>query len=237
MEPLDRFFGRAANLAGLTPHAPPLEEAAFAVLLSFVLQCILALVYKRTYRGGGYTQDYVHTLIILGTVSTAIVQGVRGDGATAFGIFAAFTVIRFGHGVKQSRDIGFVFLAMTVGLALGARHYWLGAALGLGAALVIFLFSWANLFPVKRRTHSLRIRLTNDLNYDTVFEECFDEFLLRKDLLGVEPVQAGMLTELKLHVSLKDPTKPGAFVSRLQQLNGNNRVYLKTAAPTESMGE
>lgn len=237
MDPIDRFFGHAADALGLTRQAPPLEEAALAIALSFLLQCLLAFVYKRTYRGTGYTQDYVHTLIILGTVATAVVQGVRGDGATAFGIFAAFTVIRFSHGVKQSRDIGFAFLAMTLGLAIGARHYWIGAVVGVGAAAVIYLFSWANIFPVKRRTHSLRLRMTNDVNYDTVFEECFDEFLVRKDLLAVESIQAGMLTELKLNVSLKDPTKPGAFIARLRQLNGNNRVYLKTARPTESMGD
>ena len=50
-------------------------------------------------------------------------------------------------------------------------------------------------------------------------------------------IQAGMMTELRFDVSLKDATKPGAFVAALQQLNGNNRVLLTSAAPNLNMGE
>ena len=41
----------------------------------------------------------------------------RSDSATAFGMFAAFSIIRFRRSVSQSRDIGFIFLAMAAGLA------------------------------------------------------------------------------------------------------------------------
>jgi hypothetical protein len=101
----------------------------------------------------------------------------------------------------------------------------------------IYLFSKANLFPAQRLSHYLRIRVTNDLNYDTIFESCFTEHLTRWDVISVESIQAGMMTELRLNVSLKDESKPGAFVSRIQQLNGNNRVLLTTAAPSYDMGE
>ena len=47
---------------------------------------------------------------------------------------------------------------------------------------------------------------------------------------------AGMMTELRLNVSLRDESKPGAFVAAVQQLNGNNRVLL-TATATSDMGE
>ena len=120
---------------------------------------------------------------------------------------------------------------------MGARHYSMAAATTVVLCACIYLFSKANLFPAQRLSHYLRIRVTNDLNYDTLFESCFAEHLTRWDLISVESIQAGMMTEVRMNISLKDDLHPGAFVSAIQQLNGNNRVMLTAAASSADMGE
>ncbi|HEX8312623.1 MAG TPA: DUF4956 domain-containing protein, partial [Chthoniobacteraceae bacterium] len=162
---------------------------------------------------------------------------VRGDSATAFGMFAAFSIIRFRRSVRQSRDIGFIFLAMAAGLGVGARQYQLATATTIIVCAVVYVFSKADLFAPMRLSHYLRLRVTNDIDYDVAFRECFGQFLTKFDLISVESIQAGMMTELRFDVSLKDASKPGAFVAALQQLNGNNRVLLTSAAPNPNMGE
>src|SRR5678815_4894174 len=120
------------SIFGFNQPLPGLTEVIFALGLSFLLNLLIATVYRRTYTGGDFSQDYVHTLLILGTVVSVVVMVVRGDGekaqATAFGIFAAFSIIRFRTNVGQSRDIGFIFLAMAAGLGVGARAYWMATA-------------------------------------------------------------------------------------------------------------
>src|SRR4051812_37201758 len=116
MELLKDFYEIYSSAIGLNQPEPPLQEILIALSLSFALQCLISAVYKRTYRGSDYSQDYVHTLIILGTVVTVVIQAIRGNSATAFGMFAAFSIIRFRRSVRQSRDIGFIFLAMAAGL-------------------------------------------------------------------------------------------------------------------------
>lgn len=224
------------NAIGYDQPKPPLQEIVVAIALSFILQCLISAVYKRTYRGTSYSQDYVHTLIILGTVVTVVIQAVSGDMASAFGMFAAFSIIRFRRTVRQARDIGFIFLAMAAGLGVGTRHYELATATTIIICALIYVFSKADWFAPVRLSHYLRIRVTNDVDYDTAFQQCFEQFLSRWDLISVESIQAGMMTELRMDVSLKDESKPGAFVSAIQQLNGNNRVML-TAAESNSMGE
>ena len=224
------------NAIGYNQPTPPLQEIIVALTLSFILQCLISAVYKRTYRGTSYSQDYVHTLIILGTVVTVVIQAVRGDTATAFGMFAAFSIIRFRRTVRQARDIGFIFLAMATGLGVGAREYELATATTIIICATIYVFSKADWFAPVRLSHYLRIRVTNDVDYDTAFQKCFEQYLSRWDLISVESIQAGMMTELRLDISLKDESKPGAFVAAIQQLNGNNRVML-TAAESNSMGE
>jgi uncharacterized membrane protein YhiD involved in acid resistance len=225
------------NAIGYGQPTPPLQEIIVALALSFALQCLISAVYKRTYRGTDYSQDYVHTLIILGTVVTVVIQAVRGDTATAFGMFAAFSIIRFRRTVRQARDIGFIFLAMASGLGVGSRQYELATVTTIVICALIYVFSKADIFAPVRLSHYLRIRVTNDVDYDSAFQKSFEEFLTRWDLISVESIQAGMMTELRLDVSLKDESKPGAFVAAIQQINGNNRVMLTSAAPASNMGE
>lgn len=237
MDSFDHLLQPIRAAIGFDLPKPFLPEILFAIGLSFLLQCLISATYKKTYRGSDYSQDYVHTLIILGTVVTVVIQAVRGDRATAFGMFAAFSIIRFRHSVRQSRDIGFIFLAMAAGLGVGARQYTLAVATSVVLCILIFLFSKADFFAPMRLSHYLRIRVTNDLDYDHAFTECFTEYLERWDLISVESIQAGMMTELRLNISLKDESRPGAFVAQIQQLNGNNRVMLTSAAPSYDMGE
>src|SRR5688572_26326658 len=141
------------TVIGYDQAVPPLQEIIIALGLSFALNCLIAAVYKRTYRGTDYSQDYVHALIILGTVVSVVIMVVRGDSATAFGMFAAFSIIRFRRSVRQARDIGFIFMAMAAGLGVGARQYQLATATTIIVCAVIYVFSKADIFAPLRLSH------------------------------------------------------------------------------------
>jgi len=214
-EPLTRALAEHAD----KPAA--VKEILFAILFSFALNALVAWTYKRTYRGTRYSQDYVHTLLILGTVVTLVILVVMGNLATAFGMFAAFSIIRFRRNVGQSRDIGFIFLAMGTGL-----QYQLAAITVPLVCAIIFLLSRANLFSSFKGSHLLRIRVGTDVDYDQAFAGPFAQHLAQQSLKSVETVQAGLMTELRYEVTLKDSASVAEFVRALQAANGNNRVLL-----------
>ncbi len=229
------------NTLGFKSADAGLPEILFAIFLSFILNSTIAAVYRATFRGAKLSQDYVHTLMILGTVVTVIIMVVRfGDKeesqATAFGMFAAFSIIRFRTSLAEARDIGFIFLAMTTGLAVGARQYGMAVATTLVVSAIIYYFSRGNWFAPNRASHFLRIRVTNDINYDVAFEATFDKFLMTHDIISVESIQAGMMTEIRYNISLKPEHKSGELVSAIQQVNGNNRVLLTSTAPNRTLG-
>jgi len=218
------FLTQVVSAPSVTP--PAATEILFAIVLSFLLNALVAWTYKRTYRGTRYSQDYVHTLMILGTVVSLVILVVMGNLATAFGMFAAFSIIRFRRNVGQSRDIGFIFLAMATGLAVGARQYVLaGVTVPLVCAFV-FLLSRANLFSSFKGSHLLRVRVGTDLDADKAFATVFARYVAHQSLKSVETVQAGLMTELRYEVTLKDAGAAGEFVRALQAANGNNRVVL-----------
>lgn len=236
MNDIQQFF---IEVLGFNQPGPPLQEIVFALLLSFTLNLLVATVYRKTYKGADLSQDYVHTLLILGTVVSVVVMVVRVDDkhaqATAFGIFAAFSIIRFRTNVGQSRDIGFIFLAMAVGLSVGARAYLLAACTTIIVCALIYVVSAVDAFSPIRASHRLRIRVTNDLDHDEIFKDSFAQYLHDFDLVSVESIQAGMMTEVRYLVHLKEDSKPGEFVAAIQQVNGNNRVMLSSTAPNRAL--
>lgn len=207
------------------PNPTPLEVVV-AMSLSLVLNLIIGLVYKRTYRGTRYSQDYVQTLVIMGMVTTILIMVVSGNMGIAFGMFAAFSVIRFRRNLGQARDLGFVLFAMATGMVVGARFYLMAVVTTLFVSTTIALLTKRNAFAPRRASHQLRVRVTNDINYDEAFAPIWDEFTDWVELNTVESVQAGMMTELRFGVRLNRGVQLHKFMERLQMANGNNRIIV-----------
>jgi uncharacterized membrane protein YhiD involved in acid resistance len=193
-----------------TPQWP---EVVFAMFLSLALNLLIALIYRKTYKGTRYSQDYVQTLIIIGMVTTILIMVVSGNGAIAFGMFAAFSVIRFRRNLGQSRDLAFVFFAMAIGMVVGARLYPMAVIIALIVGASIFILAKSDAFAPRRASHMLTLRLTSDMDFEQLLNPVFDQYADRVQLVRISSAQAGMMTELR-------------YGLQLHQVTGNNRVVL-----------
>jgi len=219
------------SLLTATGSSPGAVEIIVAVAVSLVLNLLVARLYKITYRGKNYSQDYVHTLVIIGTVVTVIILIVRGEGGgqIAFGMFAAFSIIRFRRNLTQARDLAFIFVSMATGLSVGAlplERLWLAVVVLCIVGIAIYAMAQDDMFAPRRVSHSLRVRITNDINYDEVFKPIFAIFAEEAELRSVESAQAGMMTELRYDVTLKESGAVADFMEKMQVASGNNRVLL-----------
>jgi len=203
---------------------------AFAMVVSLGLNLLIAYLYRKTYKGTRYSQDFVQTLIIIGVVTTILIMVVSGNGAIAFGMFAAFSVIRFRRTLGQSRDLAFVFFAMAIGMVVGAGFYLMAAIITGIVGVAIYVLTQTNAFAARRASHLLTMRMTNDLDFEERMAPIFERFAERAQLLQVSTVQAGMMTELRYGLQLKEEAKTPELLEALQMATGNNRVVL---APTE----
>lgn len=211
--------------AGAAPAASALT-VSLAILLAFALTLVIGLVYQTTHRGTRYSQDFVHALVLLGTLVTVVIMGIGQNIAAAFGIFAAFSIIRFRRSLPEARDIGFVFFAMSVGLAVGSGVYALAIMTTLLVSLFAVLLARFDLFAPQRASHILRVRVTNDIDYEVEFEDVLKKVATSVSLISVESVQAGMMTEVRYALRLADGVTPRDVVTAFQERNGNNRVIL-----------
>ena len=208
-----------------TDRPVPLEVVG-AMLLSFILNLFIATVYRSTYKGTRYSQDFVQTLIMIGTITTILIMVVSGNAGIAFGMFAAFSMIRFRSNLGQSRDLGFVFFAMAVGMVVGARLYTEALIVTPLVAGLIYGIARKDAFAPQRASHLLMLRMTSDMHFEERLDPVWEEFAEKAQLLSVRSAQAGMMTELRFGLQLKAGAKVSDLIERLQIASGNNRIVL-----------
>ncbi|MCW1922045.1 DUF4956 domain-containing protein [Luteolibacter arcticus] len=220
-------FEDLLNLGGgVTPGTPPPKEVALAMAVSLALNLAIATLYRKTYKGTRYSQDYVQTLIMIGVVTTILIMVVAGNGAIAFGMFAAFSVIRFRRTLGQSRDLAFVFFAMAIGMVVGARLYSMAVIITAIVGVAVYLLTKTDAFAPRRASHMLTLRMTSDMDFEQLLLPVFDNFADRVQLVSVSSAQAGMMTELRYGLQLKIGASTPKLLEALHLVCGNNRVIL-----------
>jgi len=221
---LEDLFSAGSQASTTAPPKP--LEIVFAMTVSILLNLVIATLYRKTYKGTRYSQDYVQTLIIIGVVTTILIMVVSGNGAIAFGMFAAFSVIRFRRNLGQSRDLAFVFFAMAIGMVVGARRYDMAVIITAIVGTAIYILSKSDAFAPRRASHLLTLRMTSEMDFEELLKPLFDEFTDRTQLVSVSSVQAGMMTELRYGLQLKLGASTPKLLDALHQVTGNNRVVL-----------
>jgi uncharacterized membrane protein YhiD involved in acid resistance len=203
-------------------------DVLFATILSFLLSLIIAWVYQITYKGVSYTQSYVHTLIMMSMIVSIIMLVIGSNIARAFSLVGALSIIRFRNAVKDTRDVGYIFFAMAIGMACGTRFYLLATIATLVISFILWGMTTLNLFAKDVREQILKIRLQGDIRYEQLFDPVFSRYLGRVNLIAVETVQAGLLTELVYSIEFKKRVNVQTFMEELRKLNHNNKIALLT---------
>jgi uncharacterized membrane protein YhiD involved in acid resistance len=203
-------------------------DVVLSLLLSFLLCAMIGWVYQATHRGTSYTQSYVHTLVLNGMVVAVIMLVVGSNIARAFALVGALSIIRFRNAVKETRDVGFIFFTMAVGMAVGTRFYLLAAIAAVVISLIILLMTRLNMFARKAVIQILKVQVPNEAPFDSLFDHLFMRYTSSSELISVDTVRNGMLTELSYSVGLKHENTMQEFLAEIKQLNGNNNVTLIT---------
>lgn len=203
-------------------------DVVLSLALSFLLCAMIGWVYQATHRGTSYTQSYVQTLVLNGMVVAVIMLVVGSNIARAFALVGALSIIRFRNAVKETRDVGFIFFTMAVGMAVGTRFYLLAAIAAVVISLIILLMARLNLFARKAVIQILKVQVPNEAPFDSLFDQLFLRYTNSSELISVDTVRNGMLTELSYSVGLKHANRMQEFLAEIKRLNGNNNVTLIT---------
>ena len=107
-----------AQFANLTPL-----NVVRALLLGLLAGAIIALVYRRTFRGVLFSEGFCITLVMLTMITTPVVICIKSNLSLSMGMVGALSIVRFRTAVKDPLDTAYMFWALTTGILLGAELY------------------------------------------------------------------------------------------------------------------
>lgn len=213
------------NLQDLTTEFTVMD-VVLVLTLSFALSAFIGWIYQVTHRGTSYTQSFVFTLVMNGMIVALVMLIVGSNVARAFSLVGALSIIRFRNAVKETRDVGFIFFSMAIGMAIGTRFYLLGAIAAVVISLVVVLMTRLNWFARESATQILRVHIPNGASFDSLFDRVFVKYTHASELISVDSIQSGTMTELIYSVGLKKSAQMQDFLAEIRKLNGDNKVTL-----------
>lgn len=203
-------------------------DVAVALTLSFVLSSLIGWVYRYTHRNVSYSQSYVQTLVIVGMVIALIMLVVGSNIARAFALVGALSVVRFRNAIKETRDVGFIFLVMAVGMAAGTRFYLLAAAAAVAICVVIVLMSRFNWFRLDVQRQVVKVQVPPGPEYRALVEDALVAHCSEFELVSTDSARGGALVEMSFTAQLKKGSSSADLIAALNQVNSGQRVTVLT---------
>jgi uncharacterized membrane protein YhiD involved in acid resistance len=171
-----------------------------------------------------YSQSFAVTLAMLPAMVAVVIMLVNGNIGAGVAVAGGFSLVRFRSAAGTAREIGMIFLAMTLGLALGMGY--IGLAVGFFFVMAIFMLLLTKLHFGGRSEseRTLKISLPENLDYEGLFDDLFARYTDQCELDKVKTTNMGTLYELTYRIALKDPAKIKEFMDEIRCRNGNLTV-------------
>ncbi len=165
------------------------------LIVAFAIIMFIYFIYKKTFSGVLYSKNFNITLVMVSLVTTSAVIVISSNIILALGMVGALSIVRFRMAVKDPKDIGFLFWAITNGIICGISAYSLAVVSALFIGLVIFLLSK----KIKIIEPFLLILDTRDLDISKI-EEMLKKYTILYKLRSkiIEDGKTQVIIEIKL---------------------------------------
>lgn len=198
------------------------SDFLLCVAVSIVIGIIFATVFSFK---ANSSKSFLITLALLPATVCVVIMMVNGNIGTGVAVAGAFSLVRFRSAPGSAKEIAAIFLAMASGLIAGMGYLAYSAlfAVILCAAYLVFnAFSFRSKSRIIEKT--LNITIPENLDYNGVFDDIFEEYLKSAELISVKTSGLGSLYKLKYDITLKDPAKEKEMIDALRCRNGNLEI-------------
>jgi len=219
------WFEDAFTALGVTENVFNVTDIFTILILTTVLCFIIAKTYQLTHDSVSYSKNFVQIIIVFGVIVSMIMLIIGSNIARAFTLLGALSIIRFRNAVKETRDVGFIFFMMAVGMATGTRFYVLAIIMTLFISLLIIGMHKINFGSSSKKEELLKVIVSSKFSVEKTFSEIFSEYLLNYQFISTESTGKKDLNQAVFLVKFKNHNKRNEFVEKLRVITKNN-VYL-----------
>jgi len=200
-----------------------LDINSFLLCLGGSAVCGILIAGIHAYRNRT-TSNFLMTLILLPMLVQTVIMVVNGNVGTGVAVAGAFSLVRFRSLPGNSREITSVFAAMAAGLANGMGYLELSLVLTLIFGLATLVLETAFAMNARVTEKDLRITIPESLDYYHVFDDIFEKYLKRAELVRVKTTNMGSLYELEYAVTEADEEKEKEMIDAIRVRNGNLNI-------------
>jgi len=168
-----------------------------------------------------YSHSMAATLVLLPALVQIIIMLASGNIGIGVAVAGAFSLIRFRSVPGNAKDIGHLFLSMSLGFVTGLGYLFYAFVLLLLVGSTSLLLSIIRFGQELEEIRILQIKIPEDLDFEGLFDEVFMEYTDSVELQTVKTTQMGSLYELTYAVCLKPDSATKGFIDDLRIRNGN----------------
>ena len=194
-----------------------------AIGVALVLGLVVAKVYQ--YKTV-YSKSFVMSLALLPTLIAVVIFLVNGSLGAGVAVMGAFSLIRFRSAPGGAKELVSIFLAMTIGIAIGMGYLVFAGAFTLIMSVAIILLETINFGQMKHSIRQLTIVIPESLDYESIFDDIFDKATNHLELASVKTSDMGSLFKLKYIIQLNGKMTEKELMDALRTRNGNLEIAI-----------
>ena len=209
------------------------QSFLLCTLASVLIGAFIAFAY--TYKAKS-SRNFTITIALLPLVVQVVIMLVNNSLGAGIAVAGAFSLTRFRSVPGTAKEICAIFATMAVGLATGMGFIGVGVIFAVIMVLLNILYSTV-LFGGKRsEAQELKITIPESLDYYDLFDDLFEKYADKHELLRVKTASMGSLYLLTYSVTLKDKNQQKEFIDELRCRNGNLEISLgRPVSPKEEL--
>jgi len=201
-------------------------DVAFNIGVAFACGLIISFVYRIVYSGPNYSPSFVNSMVLLSMITSIVIAVIGNSVARAFGLVGAMSIIRFRTAVRDTLDIVFIFLSLTIGMAAGVGMKYIALTGTLITGLVIILLVKTNYALPNRKEVLLQFSSQAEEGRSPSYIAVLEKYCKKYKLINIKSNGGGFLVECFYHIVLKDKDSSTNFVSDLRKIEGMSNINL-----------
>ena len=199
------------------------KSFALCTLASVIIGALIAFTYTFKTKS---TKNFTITVALLPLVVQVVIMLVNNSLGAGIAVAGTFSLTRFRSVPGTSKEICAIFASVAVGLATGMGFIGVAAMFAVLMIVLNFLYS-ALLFSKKRGDEQeLKIIIPEGLDYYGLFDDIFEKYTSKYELIRVKTASMGSLYQLQFSIYMKDVSEQKAMIDEIRCRNGNLDISL-----------
>lgn len=171
-----------------------------------------------------HTSSWKYSIALLPAIVAVVIMMVNGNIGVGLAVAGTFALVRFRSMPGSAKEVTGLFFAVALGLICGTGYIGIACVFFVIIAIAVLVFAALKFGEADASLRNLKIVIPEDLDYDTVFDDLFEKYTRRHELVHVKTTNVGTMYELTYEVILKDPDNSKQFIDELRCRNGNLNI-------------